>query len=63
MAWLCVDKHGEFIFETKPIRSKKHSCWALQSRHGMCSVIKLPKGTIEKIIGKYLTWEDEPVKL
>ena len=25
--------------------------------------IKLPKGSIEKLIGKKLTWRDEPVKL
>lgn len=25
--------------------------------------ISLPKGTIRKLIGKDLTWEDEPVKL
>ncbi len=24
-----------------------------------CTITKLPKGTIEKIIGKKLTWEDE----
>ena len=27
------------------------------------SIIKLPKGTIEKIIGKVLTWDDEPVEI
>lgn len=25
--------------------------------------IKLPKGTIKKLIGRELTWEDEPVEL
>ena len=25
--------------------------------------ITLPKGSIEKLIGKKLTWEDEPVEL
>ena len=27
------------------------------------TTIELPKGTIEKIIGKKLTWEDEPYNL
>lgn len=27
------------------------------------SVIKLPKGSIRKLIGRKLTWEDEPVEL
>jgi len=27
------------------------------------NVVKLPKGTIKKLIGKDLTWEDNPVEL
>ena len=27
------------------------------------SIIKLPQGTIEKIIGRVLTWDDEPVEI
>lgn len=25
-----------------------------------CTITTLPKGTIEKVIGKKLTWDDEP---
>ena len=27
------------------------------------NVVKLPKGTIKKLIGKELSWEDEPVEI
>lgn len=26
-------------------------------------VVELPKGSIEKLIGKKLTWEDDPVEI
>lgn len=26
----------------------------------VCTITRLPKGTIEKLIGKKLTWDDEP---
>lgn len=28
-----------------------------------CDVIELPKGSIKKLIGRELTWNDEPVEL
>ena len=65
MAWLVVDKEKEqeLICETKPVRNKKLNIWVLQTRHCMTGVIKLPKGSIEKLLGYKLTWEDEPVKI
>lgn len=64
MAWLVVDGDGnEFIFEVKPKRSKEGEIWQLPSRYSLRSLIYLKKGTIEKIIGKKITWEDEPIKI
>lgn len=57
MAWIAVDKDGsEYINETKPVR--------LRSDYWGCgSMIQLPTGTIECLIGRKLTWDDEPVEL
>lgn len=64
MAWLVVNGDGtEFIFEVKPKRSKEGKIWQLPSRHSLRSLIYLKKGIIEKIIGKQITWEDDPVKI
>ena len=64
MAWLVVDGDGnEFIFEVKPKRSKEGKIWQLPSRYSNYSVIVLKKGTIEKIIDKKMTWENEPIKI
>ena len=58
MAWVSVDKCGqENIFFDKPER--KMNCFG-----GPFDIsIKIPKGTIKKLIGRDLTWNDKPVEL
>ena len=61
MAWVAVDKNGEeWVFEYKPIRSE--NCFVLQYSDGE-GFLNLPLGSIQKLIGHELTWEDEPVEL
>lgn len=64
MAWLAVNKDGtEYIFSNKPYRRnfvKTGSEW-------ICNVntecVNLPQGSILKLIGRELTWNDEPVEI
>lgn len=57
MAWLAVDKdETELIFELEPFRINNTE-W-MQG----CNYVKLPTDSIEKLIGKKLTWLDEPVE-
>lgn len=59
MAYLCVDKDGsEYVLETTPIRCRDY--WRLSKGWRYC---ELPPGSIAKLIGRELTWEDEPVEL
>ena len=59
MAYLCVDKDGtEYILETTPIRRGDY--WRLSKGWRYC---ELPPGSIAKLIGRELTWEDEPVMI
>lgn len=66
MAYLAVDKDGiEAIYNVKPFRGINRikpitEMWYLPSIGS--TRITLPKGSIKKLIGKDLTWEDEPVK-
>ena len=73
MAYVAVNKDGtENIFNYKPIvndayyKDLRHTelveCWSPEGLYGDSSV-RLPRGTIEKLIGRKLTWEDEPVEL
>lgn len=59
MSWLAVDKDGEeYIYEQKPIRKNWFWDTTLPSKF-----IKLPKGSVKKLIGRDLQWEDDPVEL
>ena len=66
MAWLAVHKNGkEGIFSHKPTRVKELDVWYDGEEEGIFydSEISLPKGSIKKLIGRDLTWEDNPVEL
>lgn len=72
-SWVCVDGHGdERIFPRKPCRvfpnmdlevmwGQRWTRYSLEDeyKHG----ILLPKGTIKSLIGKDLTYSDEPIKI
>ena len=61
MAWLAVDRDGsEWIYLNKPARFCDKYLLAYEDD---CSQIHIPKGSIKKLIGRDLTWEDEPVEL
>lgn len=61
MAWVCVGFSGkEMVCQSKPIRWNDRY-WMMNS---ICSdSVELPKGSIKKLIGRELSWNDEPVEL
>lgn len=61
MAYVAVNKSGqEVMFNLYPTREDGYFWYTYRNPDGR---IFLPKGTIKKIIGKDLTWEDNPVEL
>ena len=63
MAWLVVDKDGkELISKVKLIRAKHVKQWITPYDFVGMSYIILPKGSVKKLIGRDLTWEDNPVE-
>ena len=61
MAWVAVDKRGvEWAFALEPQRGD--TFWYPKDE-GDDAGFDVPGGTIEKLIGKKITWEDEPVEL
>lgn len=57
MAWVAVDRYEiENIYKSEP--SRAYDLW-----WDVDAEISLPKGTIKKLIGRDLTWEDNPVEL
>lgn len=62
MAWVAVDKNGcEYIFNYKPVREELY--FECDESYYESIYIKLPKCSIKKLIGRELTWDDEPVEL
>lgn len=61
MAWLAVDKNGtERIYPFEPYRVV--DCWTCSMYMALSNPITLPKGSIKKLIGTEITWEDEAVE-
>lgn len=62
MAWVAVSKQGrEFWSMCKPIRvTDEDDDFGWKDTH---LVFFLYSGTIKKLIGRELSWEDEPVEL
>ena len=61
MAYLTVNKDGgENISNCKLDRAEDY--WKLDPSSDIDRV-PLPKGSIKKLIGKELTWNDEPVEI
>lgn len=61
MTWVAVDYSGEYISSKEPFRDMFNIGY--YGFHSDSERIKLPKGTIKKLIGKDLTWQDNPVEL
>lgn len=64
MAWVATDKDGsEFVFNNRPLRRESMGEWWPDIENMDKDIVLLPGGTIEKLIGRQLSWEDEPVEL
>jgi hypothetical protein len=64
MAYLCVDRESEYIADNVPIREFFEWCgWDRDTNGESCTLISLPTGTIKALIGRELTWEDEPYEM
>jgi hypothetical protein len=60
MVYFFVDKDGtEGCASERPYRDRE--IWTgYEDLYFACVIVPLPKGTIEKVIGRVLTWDDEP---
>lgn len=64
MAQVAVDEfEDECILDPKPSKNKKDKDWKGYWNDFYIGKIRLPKGTIKKLIGRNLTYDDEPVEL
>lgn len=66
MAWVAKDYIGEWIFNYKPDMwagdCVRHNYWMPQDRTGAYG-FRIPNGTIKKLIGRELSFVEDPVEL
>lgn len=61
MAWVCVGFSGkELVCQGKPTRYNDRY-WMMSPVYN--DSVSLPKGSIKRLIGRELTWDNEPVEL
>lgn len=67
MAWLAADEDGEWLFKHKPKRAESGDWWYADAKAATgnmdCELAQLAHGEIKRMIGRTLTWEDEPVQI
>ena len=66
LAYLAVDKDStEWVWSYCPLRNKYRGVWDAPYNDDDYTnrSIELPKGSIEKLIGRTLTWADEPYEM
>lgn len=66
--WLAVDKNGtEVIYaKKKPERGKDKwgpQSWDFRNDCAFYDFVEMPMGSIKKLIGREMTWNNEPVEL
>ena len=63
-AYLVVEPNGdELIFSEPPCKIDEFSRCEWFTDSNTAQYVYVPRGTIKKITGKTITWEDEPIKL
>lgn len=66
MTYLAVDENGtEWIYdcEVERIPLLDGSYWGPVNEVDYPNYVKLPNGTIEKLIGRKMYWKDEPIQI
>ena len=64
MAWISRDKDNSlFIYADKPTRRADIGVFAISAFVFSHDSIELPSNADEKLIGRHLNWEDEPVEI
>jgi hypothetical protein len=58
MAWLAADEFGEYIFLEKPKKGRRE--WQVENLN---KYAELAFGELNRLLGRSLTFEDDPVEI
>lgn len=64
MAWLARDEDSMLnVYADKPERRTEVGCFAVTQFMFSHDFVELPSNADEKLIGRHITWDDEPVEI
>lgn len=63
MAWVAVNKDGSEIIVNDNRYLERDEDLEEWTTYGYSDIVQLPYGSIEKLIGREMTWEHEPIQL
>jgi hypothetical protein len=68
MAWIARDLSEDlYVYDSKPVRDDEFYGWIIPDafRYEIFDFnrVELPSDADEKLIGRHITWEDNPVEL
>ena len=63
MAWVAVNEDGSEIIVNDNRYLERDEDLGEWTNYGYYDIIQLPYGSIEMLLGKEITWEDEPMEL
>lgn len=67
MTYLARDRDGVLnVYDSKPRRDTHYGEWCLEVEADYCfecNMVRLPSDSDARLIGRHLSWEDEPVEL
>lgn len=62
MAYLAVNEDGSEIIVNDNRYLERDEDLGEWTTYGYSDIVQLPHGSIEKLTGKEMTWEDEPIE-
>ena len=68
MAWIARDLSEDLdVYDSKPVRDDEFYEWIIQDAFKYeifdFNRVELPSDADEKLIGRHITWNDEPIEL
>lgn len=69
MAWIVKNSNGTLLISNNKPERINHRYWGFNIETVMndefadTTFVKLPSGADEKLIGRHINWEDEPVEI
>lgn len=64
MLWVAVDKNNKiYLFDVEPIKDYETGEYSFPTNSKSVNYVEISVHTMIKLIGRSLSWEDEPIEI